>query len=81
MPEARVVLRTYGLGGYDSTRPNNNLVEEITAEISDEQLAEEAEQKAMEKAEDLIDSITNLADAKVFLKRLVRRLIKNSSLP
>jgi len=49
--------------------------------LSDEQLAEEAEQKAMEKAEDLIDSISNLAGAKVFLKRLVKRLIKNGSLP
>lgn len=50
-------------------------------ELSDEEVAEEAEQKAMEKAEDLIDSIGNMNEAKTFLKRLVRRLIKNGSLP
>ncbi len=49
--------------------------------LTDEQLAEEAEQKAMEKAEDLIDSISNLAGAKIFLKRLVRRLIVKGYLP
>ena len=50
-------------------------------EVSDEELAEEQEQEAMRKAEDMIDSITSLANAKVFLKRLVRRLIKNGVLP
>ena len=50
-------------------------------EVSDEELAEEKEQEAMRKAEDLIDAITSLANAKVFLKRLVRRLIKNGALP
>jgi hypothetical protein len=28
-------LVTYGIGGYDSTKPNNNIVEEI--DIPDEQ--------------------------------------------
>ena len=42
--------------------------------LSDEQLAEEAEQKALAKADQLIDAITNLAEAKVFLKRLCVRL-------
>ena len=50
-------------------------------QISAEELAEEQEQEAMRKAEDLIDAITSLANAKVFLKRLVRRLIKNGALP
>lgn len=50
-------------------------------EVSGEELAEEQEQRAMEKAEDLIDAIASLANAKVFLKRLVRRLIKNGALP
>ena len=49
--------------------------------LSDEQLAEEAEQKALAKADQLIDAITNLAQAKVFLKRLCARLIRNNVLP
>lgn len=81
MSETRVVKIKYGIGGYDTTKPNNNVVEEITEEISDEQLADEAEQVAMEKADGLIDAIGNLAQARTFLKRLVRRLIKNGALP
>jgi len=50
-------------------------------EVSDEELAEEQEQEAMRKAEDLIDAITSLANAKVFLKRLVRRLLRSGALP
>ena len=49
--------------------------------LSDEQLAEEAEQKAMAKADQLIDAITDLAQAKIFLKRLCARLIRNNVLP
>ena len=81
MPETRVVSTVYGLGGYDPTKPNNNIVEEVTAEISDGELADEAERKAMEKANDMINSISNLADAKVFLKKLCLRLFKNGALP
>lgn len=76
MPETRYhTIKEYNTEG--------NLIntEEIPYEVSDEELADEAEQKAMEKAENLIDSISNLADAKVFLKRLVRRLFKNGALP
>ena len=54
--------------------------EDITI-LSDEQLAEEAEQKAMAKADQLIDAITNLAEAKIFLKRLVKRLLSKGLLP
>ena len=81
MPETRIVSTTYGLGGYDPTKPNNNIIEQITAEISDEQLADEAEEKALANADQLIDAITNLAEAKVFLKRLCARLIKKGLLP
>jgi len=56
-------------------------LESTPYEVSDEEIEEEQEQRVMEKAEDLIDSISNLKDAKVFLKRLVRRLIKNGALP
>ena len=41
MPET-IVSTTYGLGGYDPSKPNNNIIEQITAEISDEQLLFEA---------------------------------------
>ncbi len=81
MPELRVVKTKYGIGGYDPTKPNNNVIEEITAKISDKQLADEAEQRAMTKAEELIDGISSLNQAKEFLKRLVARLMKNGSLP
>lgn len=50
-------------------------------EISDDQLAEENEQEALRKADDLIDAIKDLAGAKLFLKRLVKRLLKNGALP
>jgi len=46
-----------------------------TIEVSDEQLAEADEVKAMERAEELIDNISNLNEAKAFLQRLVKRLI------
>jgi len=75
MPETRVIQTVYGVGGYDSTKPNYNIIGEITAEISDEQLADEAEGRALAKADELIDAITNLAEAKMFLKRLYKRLI------
>ena len=81
MPETRIVETVYGVGGYDPTKPNNNIIGQVTAEISDEQLAEEAERDAMAKADQLIDAITNLAEAKVFLKRLCARLIRNNVLP
>ena len=81
MPETRIVSTTYGVGGYDPTKPNNNIIEQITAVISDAQLADETEEKALAKAGQLIDAITNLADAKVFLKRLCARLIKKGVLP
>ena len=50
-------------------------------EITEEQAADEAEQKAMAKAGEMINSISNLADAKVFLKKLCLRLFKNGALP
>ena len=49
--------------------------------LSDEQLADEAERDAMAKADQLIDAINNLAGAKVFLKRLCKRLLSKGLLP
>jgi len=81
MPETRIVEIVYGKGGYDPTKPHNNIIEEITAEISDEQLANEAEEKALAKVDELIDQIDSLAKAKTFLKRLCSRLLKKGYLP
>lgn len=81
MPETRVVSVTYGEGGFDPTKPKNNIIEQVTAVISDDELAQEAESKALTKADALIGAITNLTDAKIFLKRLVARLIRKGLLP
>ncbi len=56
------------------------LVKQIPYIVTDEQLTEEAEVKALTKVDTLIDSITSLAEAKVFLKRLCARLIKKGYL-
>ena len=81
MTETRIVETVYRVGGYDPTKPNNNIVEEITAEISDEQLANEAEEKALAKVDELIDQIDSLAKARTFLKRLCKRLVRKGYLP
>jgi len=81
MRETRITSTTYGLGGSNPTKPNNNIVEQVTTIISDAQLAEEAEERALAKASQLIDAITNLAEAKLFLKRLCQRLINKGLLP
>lgn len=81
MPEARVVETVYGIGGFDPTKTSNNVVEQVVRVISDSELAEETEAKALAKAGQLIDAITNLAEAKVFLKRLCLRLIRKGVLP
>ena len=81
MGETRIVSTVYGVGGYDPTKPNNNIIEQVTAKISDEQLADEAEGRALAKAEELINAISNLAEAKIFLKRLVKRLLSKGLLP
>ena len=36
MSEIRIVETVYGVGGYDPTKPNNNIIGQVTAEISDE---------------------------------------------
>lgn len=50
-------------------------------DVSDEQLAEEADIAIFEKANTLIDNIKTLTDTKAFLKKLVARLIKRGALP
>ena len=81
MPETRVVETVYGKGGLDSTKPSNNIIQEVTAIISDAELAEEAETRALAKVNTIIDTIGSMADAKAFLKRLCKRLIAKGYLP
>ena len=66
---------------YDEVYKDSILIEKIPYEVSDEQLADEAEEKALAKVDELIDRITNLAQAKTFLKRLCSRLLKKGYLP
>ena len=78
MPETRY----HRIETYKSDAEGGGLisVEETPYVVSDEQLADEAEEKALAKADTLINAITNLAEAKVFLKRLCKRLILKGSL-
>jgi len=72
MPETRFIEEYDGRG---------NMINKIPYEVSDEQLADEAEERELAKAGQLIDQITNLAQAKAFLKRLYSRLLKKGYLP
>jgi len=72
MPTTRVVEQTF---------TNGILVGEKKAVISDEQLADESEKAALSRVDTIIDGISSLADAKVFLKRLCKRLVRNGVLP
>jgi predicted house-cleaning noncanonical NTP pyrophosphatase (MazG superfamily) len=71
MPETR----------YIEEYKDGKLLKQIPYEVSDEELAEEQEKDAMDKAADMINAISSLADAKVFLKKLCRRLFKSGALP
>jgi len=72
MPETRFIEEYDGRG---------NMINKIPYEVSDEQLTDEAEERELAKAGQLIDQITNLAQAKTFLKRLCSRLLKKGYLP
>ena len=79
MPEIRI----HRIEHYRNDEHGGGLesVEEIPYEVSDEQLADEAEGKALAKVDELIDQIDSLAKAKAFLKRLCKRLVKKGYLP
>ena len=72
MPETRYIEE------YDN---QGNMINKIPYEVSDEQLTDEAEERELAKAGQLIDQITNLAQTKRFLKRLCSRLLKKGYLP
>ena len=71
MPETR----------YIKEFKDGQLVNSIPYVVSDEELTQEQEAAAMRKAETMIDNISSLAEAKVFLKKLCQRLFKNGALP
>ena len=71
MPETR----------YIKEFKDGQLVNSIPYVVSDEELTQEQEAAAMRKAETMIDNISSLAEAKLFLKKLCRRLFKSGALP
>ncbi len=71
MPETR----------YTEVYKDGVLIDREPYQVSDEELAEEVERAAILRAEELIDNISSLADTKIFLKRLCKRLIKKGLLP
>jgi len=71
MPKTRYI-RTYKDGVLAGEEPY---------EVSDAELADEAEAKALAKADELIDAIDSLPKARTFLKRLCTRLIRKGLLP
>ena len=78
MPETRVVETVYGIGGYDPSKPNNNIVEQKLAVISDEQFYQEQLAEEMNAVhEQAIAAYKNwgsltLAQKDAILKNLVR---------
>ena len=71
MPETR----------YIEEYKDGKLLRRIPYTVSDEEIAEEQERDAMDKAEDMINAISTLADARTFLKKLCKRLFKSGALP
>ena len=71
MPETR----------YIEEYKDGKLINKIPYTVSDEEIAEEQEKDAMDRAEDMINAISTLADSKVFLKKLCKRLFKSGALP
>ena len=72
MPETRYIQIEDGKG---------NIVEMRPYEVTDEQIQDEKDRAAMEKAEQMINAINTLPQAKAFLKKLCKRLFKNGALP
>ena len=60
------------------TYPDGTVEIEVSGAIA---VSLEDEVKTLAKADQLIDAITNLAEARVFLKRLCARLIRKGLLP
>ena len=71
MPETRYV-DVYKAGKLVAREPY---------EVSDEQLAEEAEANEIEQIKNTLDSITTAAQAITVLKKLIKRLVKKGILP
>ena len=80
MPETRIVETVYGLGGLDPTKPDNNVIDTKTRIVSDEELAEKADQKDLLAKIALISGLTH-AQLAVVVERIARRLVKKGLLP
>ena len=71
MPETRYIERY----------KDNQLVDKIPYEVSDEQLADEAEAKEVEKIKAVLEKNWTSAEAVTYLKLLIKRLLKKGILP
>lgn len=81
-PSDKELEQRLGLNSGDIKEVNTYPDGMIEIEIDDAIAASlSSDATAMAKADQLIDAITNLAGAKIFLKRLVARLIKTGALP
>jgi len=66
---------------YVDVFKDGKLIAQEPYEVSDEELAEEAEAGEIEQIKDTLDSITTAAQAITVLKKLVKRLVKKGILP
>jgi len=66
---------------YVDVFKDGKLIKQEPYEVSDAELAEEAEAGEIEQIKDTLDSITTAAQAITVLKKLVKRLVKKGILP
>jgi len=66
---------------YTEVYKDGKMIKQEPYEVSDEQLADEAEAAEIEQIKDTLDSITTAAQAITILKKLIRRLVKKGILP
>ena len=80
MSETRIAEIVYGLGGFDPTKPNNNVIDTKTRIVSDEELAEETDQKDLLAKIALISGLTH-AQLAIVVERIAKRLVNKGLLP
>ena len=71
MPETR----------YTEIYKNGKLVDKEPYQVSDEQLADEAEAREIQQIKDTLEQTWTTAQAAAILKKLIRRLLKKGILP
>lgn len=66
---------------YVQVYKDGKLIKQEPYEVSDAELADEAEANEIEQIKNTLDSITTLAQAIAVLKKLINRLVKKGILP